>query len=70
MIFLYLIYDLIKFIRYNITDPYFYIDKLLKEEIEYDIQHNELFLLFNPPYRERHFKYEKAINYNFKIIDA
>ena len=61
------IYDLIKFIRYNITKPSFYIDELINEDIENDLHLTPSLLEYIPHFREWRFKFEKAIKYNFKL---
>ena len=45
------IYDLIKFIRYNITKPSFYIDELINEDIENDLHLTPSLLEYKPHFR-------------------
>jgi len=63
--------DLIEFIKHTIKNIDFYVEELLKEEIQYDIDaRNHLKYFVKPSYMDEHLKYEKEINYNFKIIDV
>ena len=61
------IYDLIKFIRYNIKNPFFYIDELINEDIENDLHLTPSLLKYMPNFKEWRFESKKALNYNIKI---
>jgi hypothetical protein len=60
--------DLISFIKHKIKNYAFYVEELLKEQIQDEIKtRNYLKWFVKPSYMEENLKYEKEINYNFKL---